>query len=96
VGRVERPVGAIARARILARDVTLARDPPGPSSVLNVFVGRIEELRDDGPDRVNVRLSVGAPPVSLLARITRRSRDVLRLERGQVVHALVKSVAVVT
>ncbi len=84
------------RARVLARDVAVARDPPGPSSVLNVLAGRVEDLRDDGPSRVTVRIAIGAGPAFLLARITRRSKSALCLERGAEVHALVKSVAIVT
>jgi molybdate transport system ATP-binding protein len=95
VGRTNRPTDARARVRILARDVSLARDPPGLSSILNVLAGQIEELRDDGPHRVNVRLSVGASHLPLLARITRRSREALGLSPGLAVHALVKSVALI-
>jgi molybdate transport system ATP-binding protein len=93
VGMIPRPVGSAVRVRVLARDVSLACDPPGPSSVLNVLEARVDELRDDGPGRVNVRLSVGEPSVPLLARVTRRSRDLLCLEPGARVFALVKSVA---
>jgi molybdate transport system ATP-binding protein len=95
VGRVNRPSGATARVRVLARDVSLARDPPLPSSILNVLSVRIEQLKDDGPDRVNVRLLVGDRGLRMLARITRRSRDALELRPGLQVHALVKSVALV-
>lgn len=95
VGRVGRPNGARARVRVLARDVSLAVDPPGLSSILNVLAGRVVELSDGGPDRVNVRLAIGADDVPLLARITRRSRDALGLRAGLAVHALVKSVALV-
>jgi molybdate transport system ATP-binding protein len=95
VTRVARPSGARARVRVLARDVSLARDPPGLSSILNVLAASVAELRDHGPDRVDVRLSIGGGPVSLLARITRRSRDALGLHVGLGVHALVKSVALV-
>jgi molybdate transport system ATP-binding protein len=93
VGRVERPVGAAVRARALARDVSLALQAPGPSSVLNVLSARVVELRDLGPDRVNVRLAIGDGPVALLARITRRSQAALGLGPGVAVHALIKSVA---
>ena len=94
IGRVNAQCGSCVRVRVLARDVSLARDFPGPSSILNVLHARVTELRDDGPDRVNVRLSVG-PTATLLARITRRSRDALALREGLDVHALVKSVALV-
>ena len=94
IGRVERPIGATLRVRLLARDVSLAREPPGASSILNVLAGRIVELSDDGPDRINVRLAVGDDGIPLLSRITRRSRDVLGLSPGVDVYAMVKSVAI--
>lgn len=94
VSRVSRSHGARVRVRLLARDVSLARDAPGRSSILNVLEARVEELSDDGPDRVNVRLSFGdTHELPLLARITRRSRDALALSPGIAVYALVKSVA---
>jgi molybdate transport system ATP-binding protein len=95
VARVDRPSGACARVRVLARDVSLTRERPGPSSILNVLEARIHELVDDGPGRVNVRLSVADGGVPLLARITRRSRDTLSLGPGMSVYASVKSVALV-
>jgi molybdate transport system ATP-binding protein len=95
IGRVDRAAGARARVRILARDVSLAREPPGPTSVLNVLACRVQELRDDGPGGVTVRLSVEGPNVPLLSRITRRSRAALGLRAGLPVHALVKSVALI-
>ncbi len=95
VGIVDQPVGAAVRVRVLARDVSLSRDLPGPSIILNILAACVDELRDDGPGRVNVRLSVGGGAVPLLARVTRRSRDALGLTPGVRVHALVKSVALI-
>jgi molybdate transport system ATP-binding protein len=94
VSALNQPIGARSRARVLARDVSLALSPPGPSSILNVLSARITELRDQGPDRVNVRLLVGSGEAPLLARVTRRSRDELGLRPGLTVYALVKSVSV--
>jgi molybdate transport system ATP-binding protein len=101
VSRLDKPVGTAVRVRVLARDVSLARDPPGRSSILNVLAARVEEVRDQGPDRVSVRLSLGAGPTgpqtrgALLARITRRSRDALGIAPGVTVYAMIKSVALV-
>ncbi|HLY97116.1 MAG TPA: TOBE domain-containing protein, partial [Sideroxyarcus sp.] len=53
---------------------------------------RIDEIRDEGPDKVIVRMKVGDEHV-LLSRITRRSRDQLGLAAGMYVCAQVKSVA---
>ena len=93
VGGVSRAVGEPVRARVLARDVSLAIAQPGASSILNVLAARVLEIRDEGTDKVNVRLAVGEPAVTLLARITRRSRDTLALQVDQQVFAQVKSVA---
>ena len=35
------------RARVLARDVSIARSRPADSSVLNILPSRIESVRDD-------------------------------------------------
>jgi molybdate transport system ATP-binding protein len=95
VAQVDRPIDAAVRVRVLARDVSLTRDRPGPSSILNVLDARLEELQDDGPGRVNVRLSLGTAATPMLARITRRSRDALSLHVGMSLYASVKSVALV-
>jgi molybdate transport system ATP-binding protein len=94
VGRVERPVGSTVRARVLARDVSIATAAPHGSSISNILTARIDEIRDEGADRVNLRLSVGSGQL-LLSRITRRSRDQLGLAPGMEVYAQVKSVALI-
>jgi molybdate transport system ATP-binding protein len=95
LARSTHAVGASVRVRVLARDVSLARERPGSSSILNVLPVRVEETRDHGPDRVNVRVSTGNGGPSLLARVTRRSRDTLGLVPGAAAYAMVKSVALV-
>ncbi len=92
VGKVEQPFGTAVRARVLARDVSIATQAPQGSSINNILNAHIEEIRDEGPDKVIVKLRVGAAHI-LLARITRRSRDHLALAIGQYVCAQVKSVA---
>jgi molybdate transport system ATP-binding protein len=92
VGRVEQPFGTVVRARVLARDVSIATQAPQGSSINNILNARIEEIRDEGPDKVIVRMQVGDASM-LLARITRRSRDHLSLMAGMYVCAQVKSVA---
>ncbi len=92
VGKVDRPFGASVRARMLARDVSIATQVPQGSSINNILNARIEEIRDEGADKVIVRLRVGDAQM-LLSRITRRSRDQLGLEVGMYVCAQVKSVA---
>jgi molybdate transport system ATP-binding protein len=94
VSRVERAIGSVVRARVLARDVSIATAAPQASSISNILEARIDDIEDEGPDRVNVRLTVGEPHV-LLSRITRRSRDYLGLAIGMKVFAQVKSVALI-
>jgi molybdate transport system ATP-binding protein len=89
-----RAVGSRTRARVLARDVSLALQPPGPSSILNTLPATVVGLADTGPGRVTVRLSIGGGAgAPLLARITRRSCAALDLRLGRVVFAQVKTVA---
>ncbi len=93
VSRVARPLGSHVRARVLARDVSIATSAPQGSSISNILAARIAEIQDEGPDRVSLRLAVGAS-TTLLSRITRRSRDQLGLAVGMDVYAQVKSVVV--
>ena len=93
VGRVERPQGAPVRARVHARDVSVALTPPVGTSILNVLPAELKQVSDAGPDRVNLQLQIGAGSSLLLARITRRSRDVLGLVPGMRVYAQVKGIA---
>jgi molybdate transport system ATP-binding protein len=92
VGKVDQPFGSVVRARVLARDVSIATQPPHGTSINNILNARIAEICNEGPDKVNVRLTVGASHV-LLSRITRRSCDQLGLIVGMGVYAQVKSVA---
>jgi len=77
--------------RIRARDVSLALARPAAMSIVNILEGEIAAFSaEDGPI-VDVRLRVG--DASLLARITRRSRDQMALAEGQRVYALIKAVS---
>lgn len=99
VGGVSRPLGSAVRARVLARDVSLAVEMPGASSILNMLAASVLEICDDGADKVSVSLRLGdagGQGAILVSRITRRSRDMLGLQPGQRVYAQVKSVALLT
>jgi len=90
--RVDAPEGTPVRVRIQAHDIILARKRPQEISALNVLDVRISDLRvGEGPGVV-VQLEAGGD--RLLARITRRSAEVLALEPGLACHAILKSVAV--
>jgi molybdate transport system ATP-binding protein len=84
--------GAKARVRILASDVSLAREQPGKSSIQNVLQGQIDGMRDDEhPGLVLVRVKIGE--TALLARVTKRAVSELSLKTGDTVWTQVKSVA---
>lgn len=85
------PVGQPVRLRILARDVSLTLERQSNTSILNVFPAVVEDLTDDEPARMVVRLRVGDTPI--LAQITRKSAAALSLETGQQLYAQIKSVA---
>jgi molybdate transport system ATP-binding protein len=86
------PEGTPARVRILARDVSLAREKPGRSSIQNLLAGRIEQITDDeSPGLALVRVRVGES--ALLARVTYRALAELDLRDGDEVWVQVKSVA---
>lgn len=84
--------GATLRLRIRANDVTICREKPGASTVLNILPATVESIRDDGESSELVRLAIGSERI--LARVTRRSRARLRLGPGEPVYAQIKSVAV--
>jgi molybdate transport system ATP-binding protein len=84
--------GTMARVRILASDVSLAREQPGKSSIQNILQGRIDRIADDEhPGLALVRVQVGK--VALLARVTHRALADLALREGDQVWVQVKSVA---
>jgi len=88
------PIGRHVRVRILARDISLALEPHGDSSILNVLPARVEQLADDThPALALVKLNAAGAP--LVARITRRSAAKLDLRPGQAVWAQIKAVALV-
>jgi molybdate transport system ATP-binding protein len=92
VGKIDQPPGSSVRARVLARDVSIATQQPQATSITNILSGIITEIRDEGPDKVMLRIKLGESQV-LLSRITRRSCDQLSLFTGREVFAQVKSVA---
>jgi molybdate transport system ATP-binding protein len=87
-------MGSPVRLRLLARDVSLTLEPQAGTSILNIFPATVEDLASDGDARVTVRLLAGGVP--LLAQVTRKSADLLRLTAGKQVYAQAKSVAVLS
>jgi len=84
-------LGERVRARIQARDVSVALRRPTEISILNILSGRVTAIGSGGDSTVDVELSVGA--AGLIARITRRSQRELHLHVGQDVFALIKAVS---
>ncbi len=84
--------GARIRVRLLARDVSLALNPPESSSILNRLPCVIREI--SSPLEGRVTLSLDCAGQCLLCRITARSLRELGLRPGMAVTALVKGVAV--
>jgi molybdate transport system ATP-binding protein len=88
------PIGARRRIRVLASDVSLACERPGPSTILNTLSARIVSASDAGPNEVVAVLALGGDDgARLLSRISRRSWVGLGLEPGAEVFAQVKGVA---
>lgn len=85
-------VGRRIRVRVLARDVSLSRQPPEQSSIQNVLLGKIDAIgTDEHPGLAIVRIQLGTS--KLVARLTRRAVADLHLEPGQEIWIQVKSVA---
>uniref|UniRef100_Q07TL5 Molybdate ABC transporter, ATPase subunit n=1 Tax=Rhodopseudomonas palustris (strain BisA53) TaxID=316055 RepID=Q07TL5_RHOP5 len=91
------PVAAAERRRlrIAAGDVSLAREAPQQSSILNALPARIVSSTKLNESEILVLLALGSNGAGsrLLARVTRRSWDQLQLAEGMSVIAQVKGVA---
>lgn len=85
-------IGSLLRMRILARDVSLSLTRQHDTSISNhVQATVVGEWPANDPAHVIVRLDAAGE--QLLARITRRSRDLLGIRPGLQVWAQVKAVA---
>lgn len=88
------PVGQPVRVRILARDVSIARERLSGTSLLNILPATVTGMGDeDHPAIALMRLAVG--PSSIVARLTRRSAAALELRPGNAVWIQIKAVAVI-
>lgn len=85
------PIGRKVRLRILARDVSLTLEQQTNTSILNIFSVTVEEMTEENPSQLTVRLNAQGIPI--LSRITRKSATALGLKAGKRVYAQVKSVA---
>jgi molybdate transport system ATP-binding protein len=88
-------VGERRRIRVIAGDVSLTRDAPAPSSILNVLPARIVSMKPIEANEIVAVLALGEDGAGarLLSRLTRKSWEALHLAEGASVHAQVKAVA---
>ena len=91
-------VGVSHRLRIMANDVSLTRDAPARSTITNVLPARILRATDTGENELAVVLGLGTDGkgANVLARVTRRSWELLELEAGVELYVQIKGVALVT
>jgi molybdate transport system ATP-binding protein len=89
------PVGARQRIRVIASDVSLTREAPAPSSILNTLPSRIVSMKPLDTNEVVVVVALGSDGTGarLLSRMMRKSRRELGLAEGMGVFAQVKAVA---
>jgi molybdate transport system ATP-binding protein len=91
VGLQQQAPGQQRRLRVPAREVSVCRQRPQDSSILNILPVTLVQVEGDGDARVLLRLALGSQ--HLLARITRKSADRLQLQVGDRLYAQIKSVA---
>ncbi|HET7731947.1 MAG TPA: molybdenum ABC transporter ATP-binding protein [Usitatibacter sp.] len=92
VPNVDALPGEPVRARIRARDVALALEPPPRASFQNVLAAQVRSLGGEFGALVEVTVAVGA--TTLVARVTRKAAAELGLAPGLAVYALVKAVSI--
>jgi len=80
------------RLRIRANDISLCRDRPEQSTILNILPATIEAIQPETDSMLLLRLKLGTD--RLITRITRRSRDNLSLAPGDEILAQIKAVAI--
>ncbi len=85
-------LGQPVRIRVQARDVSLTLQRQSGTSIQNIVAARVRDVSPDGPGQVMVQLDASGS--ALLARITARSADLLKLQPGLQLFAQVKGVAI--
>ena len=88
-------IGETRRLRVLASDISLAREKPASSSILNVLPARVLTMRPLDRYEVLAVVALGeqGDGARLLSRMTLKSWTELALAEGQSVYAQVKYVA---
>jgi len=77
----------------LARDVILASEQPDNISIRNCLSGQLVEI-NDYPDDFSSVVIIDIGGQSLAARITNSSLQDMRLQTGQTIFALIKTISV--
>jgi molybdate transport system ATP-binding protein len=86
------PPGTVMRLRVRARDVSVARQPPLQNSIRNVLPCRLLAIQPCGhPHERLLHLQLGA--ATLLSRVLSDTVDVLALQPGDALCALIKGIA---
>jgi molybdate transport system ATP-binding protein len=95
VPELDDAVGTIKRIRVRASDVSLARDAPTASSIINSLPARVLSSDSTGRHQVNVLIGLGADGAGarLLSRVTLKSWERLAIAPGSPVQAQIKGVA---
>lgn len=83
--------GSTRRLRVPARDVSVCREKPQSSSIQNILPVTLLEIRQLSNAHCLLRLQLSQQ--CLLARITRRSLEDLKLKTGDKLYAQIKSTA---
>jgi molybdate transport system ATP-binding protein len=91
VRHLHQGTGGHCRVRIPARDVSVCRERPADSSILNILPVTLVEIEQTEDARTLLRLALGSQ--HLLARITRKSASQLQLREGDELFAQIKSAA---
>jgi molybdate transport system ATP-binding protein len=86
--------GERCRVRIPAKDVSIARNAPSETSILNIIPATVDDISASSHPSALVRLRIDGQ--FILARITRKSLATLELHEGQQIYAQIKGVALLT
>jgi molybdate transport system ATP-binding protein len=85
--------GIVRRLLIRASDVSLAKEMPQATSVLNILPARIVSAEAIGTGQMLVLIALDGGGGQLLSSVTRKSWDRLALASGSAVFAQIKGVA---